>query len=142
MQFQYPDNFVSKLAARSSMALRREDGNATVEAVIWMPILFAAFGFIADTSMIFGAESQTLRIVQDANRAFSIGRLKTSIEVEDLIESQTAGFSPNAQATSTIVNGLISTSVELPLNEITSTGLVTVFLNKSVTVFAQHLSED
>ncbi len=141
MKILAPDILAPKMAARLHMLFRREDGSATVEAVIWMPVLFAAFALIADTSMIFGSEAQTMRIVQDANRAFSIGRFTTSTEVENAVESRIASFSPGAEATSTVVDGMISTVVVLPLSDITATGLVSAFLDKSVTVYAQHLTE-
>ena len=53
-------------------------GNATVEFVIWLPMVLLAFGLTVDVSMIFHSQSQVLRIVQDANRNASIGRLRTN----------------------------------------------------------------
>lgn len=132
---------MSRQKGRHWYFLRCENGAATVEAVMWMPILVGVFALIADTSMIFGSESQVLRIVQDANREMSIGRLLTVQAVEAQVKAQIAHISPHAIVSTTLVNGLISTNVSLPLSDITSTGLVAAFANVSVTVKAEHLSE-
>lgn len=124
-----------------SRFLRSENGNATIEAVLWIPVLTAAFALIADTSLIFGSESQVLRIVQDANREMSIGRLLTVAAVQAQVKSKISNISPNAIVTTTLVDGLISTQVSIPLSDITATGLVRAFTNVSVTVSAEHLSE-
>ena len=121
--------------------MQREDGSATIEAVLWMPVLIAVFALIADTSMIFGNEAQVLRVVQDANRKMSIGRLLTPESVQTEVKSKIALVSPNAVVTTTVTNGLIKTSVSLPLSDITSTGLVSAFANVSFTVSAEHLME-
>ena len=127
---------------RAMGAFASERGSATIEAVIWMPAFFAIFALIADSSIIFGSESQVLRIVQDANRAFSIGRLTTVQEVQTQIKGAIDKISPNAVVSTSVANALISTSVVLPLSDITATGLVTAFLSGKVTVSAEHLMED
>ncbi len=53
---------------------RSEEGTFTLEAVIWMPIFAILLAIIMNLSMVFYYESQMLRIVQDATRAYSLGK--------------------------------------------------------------------
>ena len=116
-------------------------GAATIEAVIWLPVFFFIFALIADTSMIFGSESQVLRVIQDANRNLSTGYSTTTAQISVEIKVRISSISPNAVVTSTIVGNLITTSVVMPLTDITATGLVYAFTSGSVTVSAQHVME-
>ena len=86
---------------------RADDGSATVEFVIWLPMVLLAFGLTVDVSMIFHSQSQVLRVIQDANRNASIGRLRTSAEAEDYIETRLHGASATANATSSITAGVL-----------------------------------
>lgn len=120
----------------------REDGAATVEVVLWLPVMALLFALVADTAMIFGAQAQVVRVVQDGNRALSTGRMREAAEAQAQIKAQIAAISPGAVVTTTNVDGLISTTVAMPVTDLTATGLVDAFANFSVRVRAQHLSED
>lgn len=50
-------------------AVRAEDGTATIEAVIWLPLFLAAFTLVLDTAVIMHKQSYIMRAVQDGNRA-------------------------------------------------------------------------
>ena len=128
--------------SRLRAALVNEDGTATIEAVIWLPAFFAIFALIADTSTIFGSESQVLRIIQDANRNLSTGYTATAADAQSYIVSQIGHVSPNAVVSTQIVGNVITTRVEMPFTDITATGLVDVFLSGSVTVSAGHAMEE
>ena len=128
--------------SRLRAALVNEDGTATIEAVIWLPAFFAIFALIADTSTIFGSESQVLRIIQDANRNLSTGYTATAADAQSYIVSHIDYVSPNAVVSTQIAGNVITTSVEMPLTDITATGLVDVFLSGSVTVSADHVMEE
>ena len=128
--------------SRLRAALAKEDGAATIEAVIWLPAFFAIFALIADTSTIFGSESQVLRIIQDANRNLSTGYTATAADAQSYIVSHIDHVSPNAVVSTQIAGNVITTSVEMPLTDITATGLVDVFLSGSVTVSADHVMEE
>ena len=128
--------------SRLRAALVNEDGTATIEAVIWLPAFFAIFALIADTSTIFGSESQVLRIIQDANRNLSTGYTATVADAQSYIVSHIDHVSPNAVVSTQIAGNVITTSVEMPLTDITATGLVDVFLSGSVTVSADHVMEE
>lgn len=124
---------------------RREDGTATVEAVLWMPIFIAVFGLMVDSAVIFHGQSKVLRIVQDANRRLSIKSLPSDADVIAYINSELGamGITPkatNAQSNST--TGLVSTSVVVPASELQLLGYFSVLTNLNLTVTAQHMRED
>jgi Flp pilus assembly protein TadG len=120
---------------------RNVDGGATVEVVIWLPVLLFLFSLIADTALILGGEARILRVVQDTNRAVSVGRITTVADAEAQVFSQISGIAPNANVTTTVVSGLITTEVTVPATDFTSVGLVDAFLSLNILVTAQHLAE-
>lgn len=125
--------------------LRREDGTATVEAVLWFPIFIAVFGLMVDAAMIFHGQSKVLRVVQDANRNLSIGRLDTDAEVEQYINAQLAlvGVTPSrTEALSDLTAGTVSTLVVVPAGEFGLLGYFNVLNALEVPVTAQHMRED
>ena len=119
----------------------KEDGTATMEFVLWLPIMAFLFAIVADTAMIFGGQAQVLRVVQDANRAMSIGRVRTIDATQGLILSGIANIAPNATVVTTVSGGLISSTVMIPVTDLTATGLVDSFTDFEVAVYAQHLAE-
>ena len=122
--------------------LRSSDGSASVEVVIWTPLFMFIFFLIADTAIIFSDQAQVLRIVQDANRAMSIGQTDETA-TENRIKAAIASISPNAAVDTTVdtSTGIIRTDVVMPISDLEATGMVGAFDNLSVTVTAQHLSE-
>lgn len=121
---------------------RDTSGNATVEFVIWLPMVLIAFGLTVDVSMIFHSQSQVLRIVQDANRNASIGRLRTAAEAEDYVEARLHKASASANATSTITAGVISTTVTYPARDFQILGFFRQFDDLEITVNSEHLLEN
>lgn len=53
---------------------RDERGSATIEAVLWLPMFVIFFVMIADVSLVFFRQTEVMRVVQDGNRALSVGR--------------------------------------------------------------------
>lgn len=120
---------------------RRDDGAATIEAVLWIPFFIMLFLLIADVSMIFHGQSKLLRIAQDANRNMSINRLTTTDEVQSFVETQVRTFSKDPRATTTVVAGLITTTVSVPMTDLDLFGVSEIFRGVRMTVRAQHLME-
>lgn len=120
---------------------RTEDGTFTVEAVMWLPVFLFLFCLIADASLIFGKQAQVMRIMQDANRAMSIGRITSADGAESYIQSMIATFSENAVVTTTVSSGVIVSTVEMPAGDLTATGFISSFTDLTIRVTAQHLSE-
>ena len=73
------------LTATLRRSLKNEDGNATIEAVLWLPFFLAAFTLVMDATMIFHNQSYILRVVQDTNRGVSIGKFQSESEAEEYI---------------------------------------------------------
>lgn len=128
--------------SRKVRSFRRDDtGSATIEMVMWLPIIMFIFCLIADASLMFGKQAQVLRIVQDANRALSVGRLQSDMDAEAYIAQQIAWMTQNAIITTEVTAGVISSTVEIPAGDMTATGFISAFRSLTVSVSAQHLSE-
>ena len=136
------DQWISRVTGSMFAAFRRkEDGAATVEFVLWLPVIAFLFGLVADTAMIFGGQAQVLRVVQDANRAMSIGLVRNVDDAQSMIRAGIVGIAPNASVATTVHAGVIRSTVSIPVTDLTATGLVDSFTDFNVTVFAQHLAE-
>jgi Flp pilus assembly protein TadG len=120
---------------------RREDGGATVELILILPVFFLIVGLIVDSSMIFFRQSQVFRIVHDANRNLSIGRLETADEASSQILDAVGPIVPGATAISTVADGIVTTTVSLPLGEVQITGLLNAFQDTTIGVTASHVLE-
>lgn len=118
-----------------------EDGTASVEAVIWLPIFFFFISMVVDASFIFLGQNEATRLVQDANRRLSVGVLASSDEVEDLIEGALAKMAPSAVATSTISNGVVTTSVVIQTKDLVATNWIAALALTQFTVGASHYIE-
>lgn len=121
--------------------LRREDGAATIEAVLWLPFFIMLFGLLADVSMVFYNQSRLLRIVQDANRNMAVGRLTDVQETEDFVEAVAQSVSTRVIATSSVTAGLLTTTATVPIQDLDLFGVAGVFRNVNMTVRAEQLME-
>lgn len=91
-----------------------ENGGVTVEAALWIPFwLMFLFG-LAQTALIFHGQARMLDIAQDATRAYAIGSIETTSELETSIKAALATFSSNVTVTSAYSNGIIKTVVTVP----------------------------
>lgn len=121
--------------------LRDTDGAATLEFVLWFPMVMIMFFLLVDATMIFHGQSQVLRVLQDGNRNMSIGRFATVKETEDYIENQLGRLSPNAVASSTVTAGVLSTTVTFPAADMQMIGFFKEFNNLTMSVRSDHLIE-
>ena len=123
---------------------RDQDGSATIEGVLWMPVFILIFGLIADASLLFHAQAQLTRIVQDANRAYSVGRLDSEIETQNFIRARLGAVALDANTSvTTTVNGagIIQTIVNVPAYEYAAVGFFTALTTFSLTISSQHVME-
>lgn len=132
-----------RLRKRILGLLRDESGTATIESVLWLPVFIAFFCMIADASFIFFGQNRAYRIVQDANRNLSVGRLVDSGEVEAFVTASLADFAPNSVVQSNInsTSGIVTTVVSLQASDLVATGLITAFLESTITVGSSHFVE-
>lgn len=125
--------------------LRREDGTATVEAVLWFPIFIAVFGLMVDSSIIFNGQTKVLRVVQDANRRLSINSLKSDAQVEAYITAELAvyGITPSTvDAQTDATTHVVSTVVVVPASQLQLLGYFSVLTNLQIPVTSQHMLEN
>ena len=121
--------------------MRQEDGNVSIEFVFWLPILVFVLALTADVSLIFGAKAQVLRVIQDANRAAAVGRLRTVAETENYVRTNIGRFADQAVITSVVQDGVVSTTVIIPSSRLIATGLFGRMSGLNVTINAQHMLE-
>lgn len=122
--------------------LRDDDGSFTIEAVIWMPIFAIILALIFNVSMVFFTESQLLRIVQDANRAFSLGRLDDTTATENYITNALAYLDTTVAVTTTLDGGIISTVLNVPAVDLMPMSFMRdQFRDIAITVRSQQLVE-
>lgn len=121
---------------------RREEGSVTIEAVLWLPVFMAFLVLVVDATMIFSNRTQALRIIQDANRSFAIGRLDTIEDTKDFVLARLQQISPSAQVETTVATGMITTQVWMPSREIDALGLFSQLVGITVRVGAQHMAEN
>ncbi len=126
--------------------LRAETGSATVEVVLWIPFFLFLLALIADASLLFNRQAQMLRDVQNANRAYSVGRLTTTAAVQNLLVNAYQPVSRNVQAVSTldtsaVSTGVIRTTLSVPARDVNSIGIIASIANINLSVTAQHYRE-
>lgn len=119
-----------------------QNGSFSIEAVIWLPIFMVILLVMINLSTVFFNESQMLRIVQDANRAHSLGRLESEQETEDYIFTELAYLS-SAFTVETIRTGsVIRTTVSVPAVELMPMNLMSsTYDTLTLYVSGQHLIE-
>jgi Flp pilus assembly protein TadG len=120
---------------------RRNDGSATIETVLWMPVYVFFLSLVFDSSFIFFNKTQVLRAVQDANRAYSVGRFKTLEETEDAIRNVVAAIGGNPEVDSTVNNGVISSMVRIRAGDLGGIGLIRTLADVPITVTGHHVVE-
>lgn len=126
---------------RTRRFCKDERGSTTVEVVIWTPIFILLFCLIVDATMIFGKQAEVLRIVQDANRATSVGRLVSTGDTETYIEGRIGHISPNATVSTVFESGVIVSTVTMPSSDLTATDFIDAFTTINVRVRSEQMSE-
>jgi Flp pilus assembly protein TadG len=122
-----------------------ERGVATIESLLWFPLFVFLLVLITDVSFIFYGKAQALRIMQDGNRAFSVGRpgVTTTGETQTYIRNRLLGLDPDPGVTTTFdgSTGLIQTTVSLNASELMAVGFIPGFGDFEFEMVAQHYKE-
>jgi Flp pilus assembly protein TadG len=124
--------------------LHEDSGSFSVEAVIWMPIFAIILAVVMNISMVFFGKSQILRVVQDANRAYSLGRLDTAADVQNYVLANLAYMNASMTVETTIdtLNSLVTTDVITPATDLMPLNFMTAkFKTVDIEVWAQHIIE-
>jgi hypothetical protein len=123
--------------------VKNQSGAATIEAVIWIPFFILLFCVVVDGTMVFSQRTQAIRIMQDANRSFAVGRLDTPEETETFILDRLRPLSPGASADTSVALGIISSRVAMPVSDLEITGLLSeITQDFTVVVQSQHMAEN
>lgn len=120
---------------------RKDDGAATVEAVIWLPLFIFLLALAVDVSMTFHAHSRVLRVVQDVNRAYSVGRIETVEEAEAMVAALLPDIAANIVVDKSVTDGIIGTRVQVPVADIVVLGAVPDWADLAINVESYHYAE-
>lgn len=122
--------------------LRSEAGSYTIESVIWLPIYVFVLALMMNVSMVFFNESQILRVVQDSNRSFSVGRITTLEAVEQYVIERIAYLDVTPTVNSQLVDGIIYTNLSIPATDLMPFGMLhKFFAGTNIVVSAQQIVE-
>lgn len=121
--------------------MRGEDGSVSVEAALWLPIFMGLILLITNTSLVFYGQSQAMRVVQDANRAFSTGRLATEAEVQAFVVERLAPLTAQPIVETVVHQGVIYTTAQLPVEDLAHIGTLNMFSGYHVNVASQFFVE-
>lgn len=134
---------MKKAERRSCLSRFRddEDGSATVESLFWLPLFMFVLVLITDVSFIFFGKAQALRVIQDGNRALSVGRFNDTDSTKDFIEKALQGFSTNAVVVTTVDDGVVTSTATMPTTDLMAVGTIPGINNIKVVVTAQHFLE-
>jgi len=126
---------------------RDESGSASIEALFWIPMFFAILVLGVEVCLITSKQSMVMRVVQDGNRAFALGRLEPEA-VDTYVTNALAAISPKADVTTTRFSlpnvpeakGLLTT-VEMPASDLSPFGVLPNFTGMKIFVSSQHVRE-
>ena len=96
---------------------------------------------ITNTSLVFYGQSQAMQVVQDGNRAFSVGRLQTVEETETYITERLAHLTEEPVVETVLHEGVVYTTVQLPVQDLAHIGNLEMFSNYNVHVGSQMYVE-
>jgi Flp pilus assembly protein TadG len=133
---------------------RREDGSMTIEAMLWIPFLFTLILLGVQATLISTAQSRVMRIVQDGNRGFALGRYDNNLAIPTGSATATAtatqaavlasvqSISPNATVASSVNSSkVITTTVTMPATDLSVFTILPDSLSMNLTVTAQQIKE-
>ena len=132
---------VKSLRSRLRGFFRDDKGSFTIEALFWLPIFVVVLSIVADTALIYAKQSQVLRVVQDANRQFAVGKFADGTATANYILGVVRTTSPNATATSVLTNGIITTPVTMPARDLIATGIIPMMKTMNIRVVLQQMKE-
>lgn len=118
-----------------------EEGSATIETLIWIPVFVWVLVMIINASLILFQKNQALRIVQDANRILSTGYMQTPSQTQTYISEKIAGFAPEAAVQTTIDNGVVTSNVSYEISNLFMPHVVERLMGITISISAQHFME-
>lgn len=118
-----------------------ESGSATIEVVLWMPVFVFILTLIFDTSVTFLGKAQILRLIQDANRAYSTGQIRSLQDAEEFVRSGVEAMGAKPEVVSQQIGNIVRTDVTLRAGDLATVGFLQRFANTDIRLSSQHLVE-
>jgi Flp pilus assembly protein TadG len=118
-----------------------EEGSATIETVLWLPMFMFILTLLAETSIVFADQATAARAIEDTNRQLSTGAITTVDSAITSIKSRISTLSPNAIVSTTITKGIIQSSVSMPISDLIGTALAPIFSGFNVVVASGFTDE-
>lgn len=111
--------------------------------MLWVPLVAFLLLLTVDVGQIFLKQAQATRLVQDANRALSVGKIRTTAATETFVKNSLAGFSMavTAQTTLNTGTGIISTTAKIPLRDLAITQALPIGAGAMITIQSSHMME-
>lgn len=135
-----PARFIQRFA-------RDEGGSVTVEAVVWIPFFVLVLLLIANTSFVFFSRAQAYRLIENANRKFSITMNSSDTQAEDYVKTRFAMLYPrsaNNISLDTYTNkgaGTVTTRLTYRARDVVMFNALNVLSGWTITVQASQFVE-
>jgi Flp pilus assembly protein TadG len=125
---------------------RQETGGATIEFVLWLPIVVAILLLIVDSSMLFMSRSHAISVLQDTNRLYSVGQFTgTPAErirkAQDYALARLSGLSPSATTRTVETNRVVRTQATMETREIAQIGFLGLMIDTTMVITAEQKVE-
>lgn len=132
-----------RVVRRLRLFIGQENGSATIEALFWIPLFFFVLILAVDVTLISTAQSRVMRIVQDGNRAYALGRLADAKATQDFIQEAIRPISARAEVASQVnsLTKVIVSTVSMPASDLSKIGWLPDFDSLTITVSAQQVKE-
>lgn len=132
----------AKAPGRIAAFITDQEGSYTIESVIWLPIYVFILAIMMNVSMVFFNESQMLRVVQDSNRSFAVGRINTLEAAEQYVRDRLSYLEVTPVVNSQLVDGIIYTDLSVPATQLMPFSMLhKFFAGTNIIVSAQQIVE-
>ncbi|WP_136634637.1 TadE/TadG family type IV pilus assembly protein [Pseudooceanicola onchidii] len=118
-----------------------EEGSATIETLIWLPIFVWVLVMILNTTLVLFQKNQAFRVVQNANRILSTGYMQTADQTRSYIADKIATFAPEALVTTSIDDGVVTSSVSYRVSTLFMPHVVDDLMDITINISSQHFME-
>lgn len=120
---------------------RSEDGSATVEFVLWVPVFVLILGLVVDVCFFFLAQSRLYDVTADATRRWALGDIATQADAEAFVENN-AGFNgATPVATGTASGGQKTIVATIPASGVTLFGILGFVSGNNIEVRVSQINE-
>ena len=128
---------------RKCAFVKDENGSATIEAVLWLPIFLFIILLVFDVSMTFYNQSQLSKVTQTASRHYAVGqtdRAKTYLAQAVSRHSDSAVAGEN-YGFDLLAPGIVQSWVSVRAGDLGGVGLLKVISGARLTVHSHQMIE-